>query len=46
MQKRAAAAGGVLDVDVDQPRGEQPLDDPHRLDEPRALALAERDEQR
>ena len=37
MQNRAVAAGGVLDVDVDQPRGEQPLDVAHRLDEPRAL---------
>ena len=46
MQKRAAALGGVLDVDGDQPRGEQTLDDPHRLDEPRALVLAQRDEQR
>ena len=46
MQKRAAALGGVLDVDGDQPRSQQALDDPHRLDEPRALVLAQRDEQR
>jgi adenylate cyclase len=40
------AARGVLDPDRDEARGEQPLDDAHRVHEPGALRLAERCQQR
>ena len=46
MQKRAAVLAGSSTSTLDQPRREQALDDAHRLDQPRALAVAERDEQR
>ena len=46
MQSWAAALVGGSIADLDQARGEQPLDDLHRLREPGALALAQRGEQR
>ena len=45
-QNRAASLVGVLDRDLDQPGGEQPLDARHRLDEIVLLPVAERRQQR
>ena len=39
-------AGGVLDADLDHARREQPLDDAHRIDEPLALGVAQRGQER
>ena len=46
MQNRAAVLVGSSTLDLDHARREQPLDDAHRLDEPLALGVAQRGQER